>query len=148
MGYQRASTGQAADIRSVSPWVAGFSVFAGAVMFITGMFEMFQGLAAIIEDEFFVIGREYAYSLDVTTWGWVHLALGTVVAIAGLAVFTGALWARVMGIILAVVVAIANFFTIPYYPVWSILVISTSILVIWALASYETAPTDGAGSQR
>ena len=100
MGYQRASTGRAADIGSVSPWVAGFSVFAGTVMFITGMFEMFQGLAAIIEDEFFVIGREYAYSLDVTTWGWVHLALGAVVAIAGLAVFTGALWARVLGIIL------------------------------------------------
>ena len=110
----------------------------GTVMFITGMFEMFQGLAAILEDEFFVIGRAYAYSVDVTTWGWVHLGLGTIVAVAGLAVFTGATWARVVGIIFTVIAAIANFFTIPYYPVWSILVIATSIVVIWALASMSS----------
>jgi len=117
-------------------------------MFITGMFEMFQGLAAILEDEFFVIGRAYAYSVDVTTWGWVHLGLGTIVAVAGLAVFTGATWARVVGIIFTVITAIANFFTIPYYPVWSILVIATSIVVIWALASMDAPQNDYAAPQR
>jgi hypothetical protein len=146
MAYdQRAYSGQPADEESKSrPWVVGFAVFGGAMMIMAGMFEMFQGLAAILEDEFFIVGREYAYTVDVTTYGWVHFILGIVVSITGFGVLTGALWARILGIIVTVLVAIANFFTIPYYPVWSILVIATSIVVVWALASMkgELSPND------
>jgi hypothetical protein len=124
------------DQPAVSGWAVGFSAFAGAIMLMAGIFQSLAGLAAIFENEFFVVNNNYAYEVDVTAWGWIHLIIGAVVASAGLAVFSGAPWARAVGIMLAVVSAIANFFFIPYYPVWAVLIIALDVAVIWALASY------------
>jgi hypothetical protein len=129
------------DERPVSGWAVGFSAFAGAVMILIGIFEFFQGLAAVVNDDFFVITSRYAYDLDTTGWGWIHMIIGVVVFAAGLGIFSGATWARAVGITVAVITAVANFFYIPYYPVWSVLIIALCIIVIWALASYR-ADTD------
>ena len=126
---------------SVSGWSIGAVVFAGTLMMISGMFQIFQGLAAIIQDDFFVLTRSYAFDLDVTTWGWIHLIMGSIIAAAGGYLFTGALWARLVAMALVSLSMIANFFYIPYYPVWSIIIITVDILVIWGLASF-TRTTD------
>jgi hypothetical protein len=120
----------------VSGWAYGFAAFGGAIMLIVGIFHAFAGLAAIFENEFFVAGPNYAYEIDVTAWGWIHLILGVIVAFAGISVYSGATWARVVGIGLAILSAVANFFFIPYYPVWAVLIIALDIAVIWALANY------------
>ena len=117
----------------VSGWAVGGVVFAATMMIITGTFQAFQGLAAIINDEFFVRVGDYAFNVDVTTWGWIHLILGIVVAIAGFYLFSGSAYAGVVAIILASLSALSNFFFIPYYPFWSILMIAMSIFVIWAV---------------
>jgi hypothetical protein len=124
------------DRRPVSGWAVGFSAFAGAIMLMIGIFHAFAGLAAILEDQFFAVGRNYAYEIDVTGWGWIHLIIGIIVALAGIGVFSGATWARAVGITLALLSAIANFFFIPVYPVWAVLIIALDVVVIWALASY------------
>ena len=124
------------DRSPVSGWAVGFAAFAGAIMVMVGFFQTFAGLAAILENEFFVVGENYAYEIDVTAWGWIHLIVGLVVAFAGVAVFSGAAWARGVGITLALLSAIANFFFIPYYPVWAVLIIALDVAVIWAHASY------------
>ena len=124
------------DRPEVSGWAVGFAAFAGAIMLMAGIFQTFAGLAAIFENEFFVVARNYAYEVDVTAWGWIHLLIGAILASAGLAVFSGATWARAVGITLAIVSAIANFFFIPYYPVWAVLIIALDVAIIWALASY------------
>ena len=120
----------------VSGWAFGFAAFAGAVMLMIGIFEAFAGLAAIFNDEFFVVAPNYTYDVDVTAWGWIHLILGVVVAFAGISVYTGQAWARTVGVVLAILSAVANFFFIPYYPVWSVLIIALCIAVIWALTVY------------
>ena len=102
-----------------------------------GIFHALAGLAAIIDDQYFVVGANYAYELDTTAWGWLHLIFGIIVAAAGWGIFNGATWARVVGISLAVISAIGNFFYIPYQPVWAILMISLSILIIGALAAWS-----------
>jgi hypothetical protein len=122
--------------RPVSGWAVGFAVFAGALMLMVGTFQAFAGLAAILENEFFAVSRNYAYEIDVTGWGWLHLIIGIVIIAAGIGVFSGAAWARAVGIALALLSAIANFFFIPYYPVWAVLIIALDVIVIWALASY------------
>jgi hypothetical protein len=122
--------------RDVSGWTVGFAVFAGVILMLVGVFHALTGLAAIIEDEFFVVGVNYAYELDATAWGWIHLIGGVIVIAAGYGIFSGATWARVVGITLASLSAIGNFFFIPYQPVWAILIISLDILVIAALAAY------------
>ena len=75
----------------------------------------------------------YVFEVDTTTWGWIHLLLGLLVVFAGFALFAAKTWARVIGVTLAVLSAIANFFFIPYYPFWAILIISLDVWVIWAL---------------
>ena len=111
----------------------GGAVFAGVLMVIVGFFESIAGLAAISNDEIFVKTENYLFNFDVTTWGWIHLILGIVVAAAGLAVIAGRVCGGLVAIGLATLVAIANFFWIPYYPFWSILTIALAIWVIWAL---------------
>jgi hypothetical protein len=123
--------------REVSGWTVGFVVFAGVIMMMLGIFHALTGLAAIIDDQYFVVGPNYAYELDTTAWGWLQLIFGIIVAAAGWGIFNGATWARIVGIALAVVSAVGNFFFIPYQPVWAILMIALAILVIAALSAWS-----------
>ena len=125
-------------MQPVSGWAVGFSAFAGAIMLMVGIFQAFAGLAALFNDEFFVRTPEYTYDIDITGWGWIHLIIGVVVALAGFGIFSGAVWARTVGIALALLSAFANFFFIPVYPVWAVLIIALDVVVIWALATIES----------
>ncbi len=116
--------------------MAGFAIFAGFLMILSGTFQIIQGLAAVFNDELFVVGPSYIYQFDLTTWGWVHVIVGAIIALAGLAIFSGRAWGRIIGIIIALLSAIANFFYIPYYPIWSIIIITLDVIIIWALAGY------------
>ena len=116
-----------------SGWVIGGVTFASTIMILVGIFEAFQGLAAIINDEFFVLTQNYAFDLDTSAWGWIHLLLGIVIVLAGFALWQRKTWASIVAIFLAMLSAIANFFFIPYYPFWSILMIALAIWVIWAI---------------
>jgi hypothetical protein len=126
-----------------SGWTVGFAFFAGAIMILIGIFHLFEGIAAIAEDEFFVVGREYVYDIDVTAWGWIHLIGGIIIVAAGIGVYSGAAWARIVGILLAGLSAIGNFFFIPYYPAWSILIIALDIAVILALTAFTREVAEG-----
>ncbi|MEK8171766.1 hypothetical protein NKH77_27565 [Streptomyces sp. M19] len=115
----------------------GLTVFAMCVMLITGLFQVLLGLAAIIHRTFYVVTTDYAYEFTVTGWGWLHLISGLVVVAAACALLTGRVWARLVGIAVVSLSAIENFFFIPYYPAWTILIIALDVLVIWALATYR-----------
>jgi hypothetical protein len=136
MAQQGPSAGQPSVGREKSSggWASGFVLFAGVMMVIIGVFHVVAGLAAIFENRFYVVTANYLYQFDVTGWGWIHLIGGVVVALAGFAVFSGRIWARSVGIVLAGLSAIANFLFIPYYPLWSLLIIALDVFVIWALA--------------
>jgi hypothetical protein len=127
----------------VSGWAYGFAAFAGAVMLLVGIFQGLAGIAAIFENEFFVAGPNYLYEVDVTAWGWIHLIIGVILVFTGIGIYTGAVWARSIGVFLAILSAVANFFFIPYYPVWAVLIIALNIAIIWALVVY--GPDEAAG---
>lgn len=123
--------------REVSGWTAGLVVFAGVMMMLIGTFHALTGLSAILENEFFVVTPRYAYEIDVTAWGWLHLIYGVIVVVAGWQIFSGVSWARIVGMTLAIFSAIGNFLFIPYQPVSAILMIALAVLVISALSAYE-----------
>jgi hypothetical protein len=125
--------GAAPEPPPVSGWAVGGMVFAGAMMLLIGAFQFLAGLAAIVDDEFFAVGRHYAFDLDPTGWGWIHLILGICVFAAGLGLFAARTWAGWTALFLAMLSALANFFFIPYYPWWSLLVIALDCWVIWSL---------------
>jgi hypothetical protein len=110
---------------------------AAVIMVTVGIIQLFQGIAAVAEDEVFVSGINYVYEFDLTTWGWIHILLGVLVAIVGLALFTGAGWARVSAIIVAAISIVANFLWLPYYPVWSLLIIALDVVIIWAVSTWN-----------
>jgi len=123
---------------------AGWVLFAGIVMIVGGLFAFFEGLAALLKSgRFYTTVANYPYGGHVKTWGWIVLIAGIIVLLAGFYVMAGALWARIVGITLASLSALANFFFIPFYPFWSLLVITLDIFVIWALAAHGKALVEG-----
>ena len=122
--------------REASGWAVGFTLFAAIMMLMSGTFQALAGLVAIFENEFYVATRNYLFQFDATTWGWIHLLVGLVVAFAGWGLLSGRTWARVVGITLAVLSAIANFLFLPYYPFWALTVITLDVFVIWALTAH------------
>ena len=111
----------------------GGTIFAAVLLVLIGLWQIFLGIAAIAQGGYFIVDPSYAYEFSVAAWGWIHLLLGVVLVLAGLALFTGALWARVVGIVLAVLSALAHFLFLPYYPIGSLVMILVAIFVIWSL---------------
>jgi hypothetical protein len=114
---------------------AGFTVLAATLMILSGLWSFFVGLTAVIKQHFFVVLPNYTFRLNVHAWGWTHLALGILVFAAGICLLLGQTWARVVGVVLAVISGIANFLFLPYYPVWSIIVVAIDVFIIWALVT-------------
>ena len=123
--------------RQTSGMAVGFILFAAIMMLMVGVFQALQGLIGIFENEFYVQTRNYLFQFDATTWGWIHLVLGLLVAFAGWGLLSGRTWARVVGIALAALSATANFLFIPYYPIWSLVIIALEVAVIAALATHQ-----------
>ncbi|HZM75153.1 MAG TPA: hypothetical protein VFC19_05475 [Candidatus Limnocylindrales bacterium] len=122
-------------------WAQGGLVFAAAMLLMLGIWQVFMGIAAIAKGEFFVLAPNYIYKFNTGTWGWIHLIIGIVMMLAGFFLFRGAGWARAVGIVFAVLSAISNFFFLPYYPFWSIVVIALDVFVVWALTSASDLTT-------
>jgi len=109
------------------------------MMMVLGGWWIIAGLVALFNSEFYVVTREYIFQFDVTTWGWIHIALGIATLFAGFGVFQNATWAKVVGVTLAVVNALIAFSWLPWYPIWGILAVAVSIAVIWALSTHDEA---------
>jgi hypothetical protein len=127
--------------RAEPPEVAGTELaagvgvmFAAVMMIVNGIFHVFQGLAAVMTEEFFVPLPNYVVTIDVTTWGWIHLIFGVLIAIAGFYLFSGSRPAAIFALVLAVISTIGNFAFIPFYPIWALLLIAVDVFIIWAIA--------------
>ncbi len=115
----------------------GFVLFVAIIAIINGVWGFLLGLAAIVKREFFVVTPNYVYEFSAVGWGWIHLILGILVAIVGIALLLGQEWARWAAVVLVILQAIAQFFFIPYYPWWSIIILILDIVIIWALVTYR-----------
>ncbi|MET8115540.1 DUF7144 family membrane protein [Streptomyces prasinus] len=118
-------------------WATGLTVFGAVMLFLVGLLDALRGIMAIAEDDIFVTTPRYVFEFDLTSWGWIHLVLGVVAAIVAVGLLRTATWARVAGVVIAGLVIIANFLSMPYYPVWSVVMITISGFIIWALCVVE-----------
>jgi hypothetical protein len=128
-----------------SGMAVGFTAFAGVMMIIAGAFQAVAGFAAILEDKVYVVGQDYVFSFDATTWGWIHLLIGIVLLLAGFGVFSGSVMARTIGVIWAGLSAIVSFMFLLGWnqPFWSMLIIAIDIIIIWALTMHGRDITQG-----
>lgn len=111
----------------------GVTLFGGVMLTTVAVFQILGGIGALAKDTIFVQGVNYAYEMDLTTWGWIHLIIGVIALGTGIGIVMAQVWAYMLGIMIAVLSAVANFAFIPHYPIWSIIVIAFDGLVIWAL---------------
>ncbi|HUO37331.1 MAG TPA: hypothetical protein VMU34_05570 [Mycobacterium sp.] len=119
---------------------AGASVAAGALLLTAAVLTLLEGISAIVNDELLVIRpADYVYRYNTTTWGWIHIVVAILLGAVAIGLILGRTWARVAAIVLACVSIVVNFLWLPYYPVWSIVVIALDIVVIWAVATWDTA---------
>ncbi|MQY33736.1 hypothetical protein SRB17_17010 [Streptomyces sp. RB17] len=114
-------------------WAGGLTSFAGVMLLLAGLLGVFRGIMAIAQDNVFVTTPNYVFKFNLTSWGWIHLVLGALAVIVSFGLFTPSMWARVAGVGIAGLVIIANFLSLPYYPVWSVVMIALSGFIIWAL---------------
>jgi hypothetical protein len=129
-----ADPGYAARRPQATGWV-GFVVFAGVMLMMLGGFQAIQGLVAIFRDDYYLVTRSgLLLTMDFTAWGWTHLIIGLIAIGTGIGVLLGQTWARVTGIIIAVLSALSNLAFLPAYPIWSVIIIALDVLAIYALA--------------
>jgi hypothetical protein len=113
----------------------GFVVFGGIMLLMMGGVQAIEGFVAILRDDYYLVSRNgLLINLDYTTWGWIHLIIGLIAVAAGIGVLAGQMWARVTGIVIAVISALANLAFMSAYPIWATIVIAADVLVIYALA--------------
>jgi len=113
----------------------GVTAFAGVMLATVAVFQILEGIAAIAKDDVFVAGIKYAYKFDVTTWGWIHLLLGIIALAVGIGILMGQTWSRIAGIVIAALSCLANFAFLPYFPIWSLVIVAFNAFVIWALCT-------------
>ena len=119
--------------RTVGNGESGWAAFAGFVMFIVGSLDALWGLGGILNDDIVVVGGQGAIIADITTWGWVHLILGSAVALTGVGLLVGSGVARWVAVLLLTVSAISQIVWFPAAPLWAFLLIILDVVIIYQL---------------
>ncbi|HSE07276.1 MAG TPA: hypothetical protein VLB29_01310 [Nocardioidaceae bacterium] len=115
----------------------GWVLFGSMMMILLGSFQAIAGLVALLDDGYYLVGTNgLVVNVDYTAWGWVHLIVGLVAVAAGFGLATGAMWARVLGVVIAGLSAIVNFAFIAAYPFWALTMITLDVLIIYAIAAH------------
>jgi len=138
-GEGRSASSMASD---ASGWV-GWTLFAAVIMLLVGAFHVIQGLVALFKDDYYAVSSSgLVLTVSYTSWGWIHIVGGLIVVAAGVALFTGKMWARILGVAMACVSAIVNVGFLSAYPLWSALVIFMDVAIIMALTVHGSAMED------
>lgn len=117
-------------------WV-GWVVFAAMMMIMVGSFQVIVGLTALFKSGYYAVpAQNLLVSVNYTGWGLTHIVLGALAVVAAFGLFAGKMWARVVGIAMALVSSVVNLAFMSAYPLWSIAVITLDVLVIYAIAMH------------
>jgi hypothetical protein len=114
----------------------GMIVLGATLMMIAGIFHFIIGLTALLNEDFYPVRPGYDFEIDTMAWGWLHLVGGVVMMAVGTFLFTGQTWARLTAIGVAVLSLVWSFYSIPYYPIWSLMIIAIDLGLIWALVAH------------
>ena len=118
-----------------APWV----MLGALLMVITGGFKFIAGIIGLGEDQFLVNGYDGYYLVDVTGLAIWWLLVGMLLMTGGVAAIQGKTWGYVVGIVAAAIATISEFFSIPYTPIWSIIMIAVYIGVLMAFVRAPAA---------
>ena len=129
----RRTPGTEAQYDQPTAW-AGWVVFAGAMLIMLGTFQIIQGIVALFDDGFYLVRPDgLVVDVDYNTWGWIHIVIGAVGVLTGVGLLAGNMAARVVGVVIAFLSALVNLAFISAYPIWSTILITLDVIVIYAI---------------
>jgi hypothetical protein len=113
----------------------GWFVFAGVMAILVGGFQIIAGLIGLFNSGIYVVTSDrLVVTTSYGTWGWIHLVFGVLLVATGVGLLTGQQWARVVGVVLAVLSAIASLMFLAAFPFWATIIIAVDVLLIYAIA--------------
>jgi hypothetical protein len=114
----------------------GWVVFASIMLAVVGGVNIVQGLAALLDDNYFLVkSGDDLLLTGFNTWGWVMVIWGIVQLGAGFGLNGGHGWARTLAIIAACVSIFIQIAFLAAFPIWSIVIITMDVIVIYALTA-------------
>ena len=116
---------------------AGWITFAGTLFLVVGTFNVINGIALIVDDNYFR-ADELLFG-DLSLWGWLAIAMGAGQIAVGFGIFADSVLAQVVGVCWACLNACMHLLAIGAYPAWSIIIMAIDGLLIYALIMYGRA---------
>jgi hypothetical protein len=132
-GYRESADYERFDNKSAASF--GGATLAAVLMIFSGLVGFFQGIVGVIHGGFYTVHPSYVFTVGSWGRGLAQLILGAVIFAAGVSLLLGMMWARVVGIVVAVLYGVASFIFLPWYPIWGIILIALNVFIIWALAT-------------
>lgn len=122
------------DMSMSTTWT-GWVGFAAIMMAFIGALTFFEGLIAIIRDNYYVVTRQQVFLFDVSTWGWIMLLWGILLFVAALGLASKSGWARWFTIVVLLINLLSQLSWLGNsgYPLWSLTIVALEIVVLFAL---------------
>lgn len=111
---------------------AGYIAFAGTLFLVLGTFNIIDGIVALAEDDNFAANE--LFFGDLALWGVILLVIGTLQLIAGGRLFQGR--GQLLAIALLTLNLVAQFFFLPAFPIWSVIIMVVDLILIYGLTMY------------
>ena len=119
--------------RKWTNWVT----FGSVLMMIVGAFKLISGIIGLFRDEWLVLGYNGYMLVDITGLAVWYICVGALLFLGGIAALQGSKLGRVVGAIAAGLAAISEFFMIPYYPIWSIIMLVLYVIILVAFIAWK-----------
>ena len=128
--------------------MAGWIVFAATIMMVIGSIDFFEGLIAVIRKQYYALTPEHIIVVNMTTWGWLTLLWGIVLFLTGLALWSGASWARWVAIVAIAINVLGQLSWLGsnQYPLWALTAMTLNIIVLYALTARWSGYPEAVGS--
>jgi hypothetical protein len=114
------------------PKGAGYIMFAGTMFLVLGAFNVIDGIVALAKDDNF--SDNDLFFGDLALWGVILLIIGVLQLVAGGRLFQGR--GQLLALTLLMINVVAQFFFLPAFPVWSIIILAVDFALIYGITVY------------
>src|SRR3954447_26560648 len=98
-----------------------WAVFAVVVFITLGALNLIDGVAALVQDDYFK-ADELLFG-DLSMWGVLYIGVGLVQFLAGFMIFRGSAAGAMLGVVLVSLNAVVALLSIGAYPLWSVIIL-------------------------